>query len=172
VNEELRPVLVGVGQACLRDAGPATAPTPRALLEQVARAAALRAADRAVTVEVAADPDLMAPLDLDLARRLLENLAGNALRFVDRGGRIELAASVDGATLSLVVRNTGPVVPEAVRPHLFQKHAPEELRQVHNAGLGLYLCQLVAEAHGGQVALVETSGWSVTFEVRLPLPPA
>jgi signal transduction histidine kinase len=138
----------------------------------VARAASLRAADREVTVEVEADPDLMAPLDLDLARRLLENLAGNALRFVDRGGRVELAAWSDGAALVLAVRNTGPVVPEAVRPHLFQKHATGELRQLHNAGLGLYLCRLVAEAHGGRMALADTPGWPVAFEARLPLPPA
>jgi signal transduction histidine kinase len=151
---------------------PRLQPTPvAALLGQVARAAAPRAADRKVAVEVTADPDLMAPLDLDLARRLVENLAANALRFVERGGRVELAAALDGAALVLAVRNTGPAVPEAVRPHLFQKHAPGELRQVHGTGLGLYLCRLVAEAHGGRVALVETPGWPVAFEARLPLPP-
>ena len=142
-----------------------------ALLAQVARAATLRAADRTVAVEVAADPDLMAPLDLDLARRIVENLVANALRFVDRSGRVELAAWVEGAALRLAVRNTGPAVPAAVRPFLFQKHAPGELRQVHNTGLGLYLCRLVAEAHGGEMVLAETPGWPVAFEARLPLPP-
>jgi signal transduction histidine kinase len=151
---------------------PRLQPTPvAALLTQVARAAALRAADREVAVAVSADPDLMASLDLDLARRLVENLVGNALRFVDRSGKVELAAWADGGTLTLAVRNTGPVVPAAVRAYLFQKHAPGELRQVHNAGLGLYLCRLVAEAHGGQVALAETPGWPVAFEARLPLAP-
>jgi signal transduction histidine kinase len=91
-----------------------------ALLTQVARAAALRAADREVAVAVSADPDLMASLDLDLARRLVENLVGNALRFVDRSGKVELAAWADGGTLTLAVRNTGPVVPAAVRAYLFQ----------------------------------------------------
>ncbi len=142
-----------------------------ALLAQVARAAEVRAGDRRVTVSVDADPDLMPVVDLDLLRRLVENLAGNALRFVDRGGRVELAAWEAAGTFTLAVRNTGPAVPEAVRPHLFQKHAPGEARQLHNSGLGLYLCRLVAEAHGGQVALAETPGWAVAFEVRLPQPP-
>jgi signal transduction histidine kinase len=150
---------------------PRLQPTPvAALLLQVARAAELRAADRRVAVTVTADQDLMAGIDLDLTRRLVENLAANALRFVDRQGRVELAAWEEGGTLTLAVRNTGPVVPEAVRPHLFQKHAPGELRQLHNTGLGLYLCRLVAEAHGGTMALVETPGWAVAFEARLPLP--
>lgn len=143
-----------------------------ALLGQVARAVEHRAADRRVSVAVVADPDLMPRLDLDLARRLLENLAGNALRFVDRGGRIELAAWETEGAFTLAVRNTGPPVPEAVRPHLFQKHAPGELRQLHNTGLGLYLCRLVAEAHGGEVRLADTPGWPVSFEARLPQPPA
>jgi signal transduction histidine kinase len=143
-----------------------------ALLEAVARAAALRAADRQVTVAVVADPDLMAPLDLDLVRRLLENLTGNALRFVDRGGRVELSASLEDGDLRLAVRNSGPTVPAPVRPHLFKKNAPGELRQVHNTGLGLYLCRLVAEAHGGRMLHAEEPAWPVIFEARLPLPPA
>jgi signal transduction histidine kinase len=143
-----------------------------ALLEAVARAAALRAADRQVTIAVVADPDLMAPLDLDLVRRLLDNLTGNALRFVDRGGRVELSASLEGGELRLAVRNSGPTVPAQVQPHLFKKNAPGELRQVHNTGLGLYLCRLVAEAHGGRMLHAERPEWPVVFEARLPLPPA
>jgi signal transduction histidine kinase len=144
-------------------------PTPvAALLGQVARAAELRAADRKVTVAVAADPDLMYPLDLDLVRRLVENLLGSALRAADRGGRIELAAWEADGILTLAARSSGAAVPEAVRPHLFQKHAPGDLRQLHHTGLGLYLCRLVAEAHGGHLALAETPGWPVAFEARLP----
>lgn len=139
-----------------------------ALLGQVAHAASLRAADRRVRVSVEASAELMAPLDLDLVRRLLENLTGNALRFVDRGGRVELVAAQAGGILTLAVRNSGPPVPVPVRAHLFQKHAPGELRQLHNTGLGLYLCRLVAEAHGGAMALAETPGWPVAFEARLP----
>lgn len=148
---------------------PRRQPTPvAALLEQVARAAALRAADRRATLSVSADPDLMHRLDLDLVRRLVENLMADALRFVDRGGRIELAAFEAEGGLALAVRRTGPVVPEAARPHLFEKQPPSELRQLHNAGLGPYLCRLVAEVHGGRIRLAEAPGWPVAFEAWLP----
>jgi signal transduction histidine kinase len=33
----------------------------------------------------------------------------------------------------------------------------------------VYLCRLVAEAHGGSVALAEEPGWSAAFEARFPL---
>ncbi len=141
----------------------------RALLEQVAHAARPRAEDRQVTLAVTAAPDLLAPLDLDMVLRLLENLVSNALRFVNRAGRMELAAEVDGTRLVLAVRNTGLPVADEVRPHLFQKHGPGDRRQLHNAGLGLYLSRLVAEAHGGSMALVDAPGWSAAFEARFPL---
>jgi signal transduction histidine kinase len=140
-----------------------------ALLDAVARGAALRAADREVALAVHADPELMFPLDLDLTRRLLENLAGNALRFGDRRGRVELQAALDGEALVLTVRNTGPAVPASVCPYLFQKHAPPELRQLHHTGLALYLCRLVAEAHGGTIRhATSDDAWPVVFEARLP----
>jgi signal transduction histidine kinase len=140
-----------------------------ALLVGVARGARLRAEDRAVAVAVTVPPDLLAPLDLDMIRRLLENLLANALRFVDRGGKLELAAAVEGGALVLAVRNTGPAVSAEARPYLFQKHGKGAARRHHNVGLGLYLCRLVAEAHGGSIALVERPGWGAAFEARLPL---
>jgi signal transduction histidine kinase len=140
----------------------------RVLLETAARAVEPRASDRRVALSVRGDPDLMARFDLDLMRRLLENLLVNALRYVRPGDRIELDASLVGTELRVAVRNSGPPVPEAVRERLFEKHGPGASRQWHNAGLGLYLCRLVAEAHGGRMVLVETPGWPVAFEARFP----
>jgi signal transduction histidine kinase len=140
----------------------------RVLLESVARSIQPRAEERRVAVSVRGDPELMARFDLDLMRRLLENLLVNALRHVRPGDRIELDARQVGPELLVAVRNSGPPVPETVRGQLFQKHGPGADRQWHNAGLGLYLCRLVAEAHGGQMALAETPGWPVAFEARLP----
>ncbi len=140
----------------------------RVLLETAARAVGPRAADRRVSLSVRGDPELMARCDLDLMRRLLENLLVNALRYVRPGDRIELEASLVGTELRVAVRNSGPPVPEPVRERLFEKNGPGANRQWHNAGLGLYLCRLVAEAHGGRMVLAETPGWPVAFEAWLP----
>jgi signal transduction histidine kinase len=138
------------------------------LLRVAARAMEARAADRGVALTLACDPDLAWPLDLDLVRRLVDNLVSNALRFVRRGDRLELAAGPSGDALALQVRNSGPPVPPEVRAHLFEKHAPGRSREWHHAGLGLYLCRLVAEAHGGTMALVDDPAWPVVFEARFP----
>ena len=117
-----------------------------------------RASDASPTVRV--DPSLV--------RRMLDNLVGNAARHVGPGDRVEVAAEPDGDRLRLAVRNSGPPVPAEVRDRLFEKHATTGLRGGHHVGLGLYMCRLVAERHGGSIALVERLGWNVSFEVTLP----
>jgi signal transduction histidine kinase len=138
------------------------------LLRAAARAADGRARDRGVAIELEGDPELAWPLDLDLCRRLLDNLLGSALRAVRRGDRIGLTAGPSGGALVLTARTTGPPVPPELRSQLFERQGPGRAREWHHAGLGLYLCRLVAEAHGGSIALVDDPPWSVAFQVRFP----
>lgn len=137
------------------------------LLGAVERTCAPRARERGVALAARGGDDLVVRIDRDLTRRLLENLVANALRHCRPGDRVELCGEADGEGVRLAVRNSGPPVPAAIRAHLFEKFAPGEAREWTSAGLGLYLCRLVAEAHGGSVGLVEAPGWSVCFEARL-----
>lgn len=141
----------------------------RPLLDDVSRAMDSRVRDAGAVLEVRGPSGLSAPLDVPLARRMLENLVANALRHVGPGDRVELAVEGDGG-VRMAVRNTGPPVPGAIRDHIFDKHATHGRREWHNAGLGLYLCRLVAEAHGGRIVLRDRTGWNVSFEVDLPAP--
>jgi signal transduction histidine kinase len=148
---------------------PSREPVPvRALLESVSRRFTQRAAERGVSLELGAE-DLVAALDLELVERLLENLISNALRHVGRGDRVRLEAEREDGQVRLSVRNNGPPVPEPLRGRLFDRYVTAGIRDWHNAGLGLYLCRLVAEAHTGSIALVERPGWNVSFEVKVPL---
>lgn len=140
-----------------------------AIVEPVGRALRAVASARAVRLDVAVPPDLVAPLDPELVRRLIENLVLNAIRHTGPGDRIEIAASSDGEALRLVVRNTGPGISEAARARLFEKEWTGGGGEWRNVGLGLYLCRLVARAHRGSIALVDRPGWNVAFEIAVPL---
>jgi signal transduction histidine kinase len=141
----------------------------RILLHSVSRGFTSRARERAASLEIAADDDLVVPMDLDLMQRLLENLVSNALRHVGRGDRVSLEGRRADEGVRIAVRNSGPPIPDALRPSLFDRYVTAGRREWHNAGLGLYLCRLVAEAHAGSIALQDRPGWNVSFEVNLPL---
>lgn len=147
-----------------------TAVPLEALLGEVRRSFSGCAAAEGVKLSVSVEePGLTATLDRQLVQRLLDNLVSNALNFVGEGNRIELGAARCEGEIVLAVRNDGPPVPAEFRSQLFRKFLSLGKRAYHNAGLGLYFCRLVAEVHGGRIALEEEPGWSVSFVARIPV---
>jgi two-component system sensor histidine kinase/response regulator len=151
---------------------PRRSPTPLApLLDELSRLHRRAAQDRAVTIEVDCPADLELDVDRDLFTRVIENLFEASLRRTRRGGTVSMRAarSAPGGPPRVVVCCTGHPVPDALRPHLFDKYGAVEARdgaQRVGAGLGLYFCRLALEAHGGRVSLGEGEG--LTFVVELP----
>lgn len=98
--------------------------------------------------------------DVDPVRTklLLRNLIDNALRHAADATappRVFLRREAD-ARLALGVRDHGPGVPEAQRERLaeaFYRPDTARTRGSGGVGLGLYLCRLVAQAHGGELRL-------------------
>jgi len=77
-----------------------------------------------------------------------------------------------GATLHLVVRDFGPGMEEAQLQHAgeaFYRADAARLRSTGGVGLGLYLCRLVAEAHGGTLSL-RNARPGLAVDVALPAP--
>jgi signal transduction histidine kinase len=111
-------------------------------------------------------------LDRARVRLLLRNLLDNALRHgAGAPVTLTLAATGDGGIV-LAVRDHGPGVEEAQLSQLaqpFWRADSARGRSTGGVGLGLYLCRLVAEAHGAQ--------WTVRnagpgLEVRVAWPAA
>jgi signal transduction histidine kinase len=109
-------------------------------------------------LELHIEPDLP-PVKLDRLRvqLCLRNLVQNALRHNDAGrGAVQLRLAREGTGVRLTVRDCGPGVPPESLPQLGQPfYRPDEARTRHGGGvgLGLCLCRLVAEAHGGRLEL-------------------
>ena len=128
----------------------------------------------AIRLRVEAAETGFAALSLDRSRLrlLLRNLLDNSLRHSDPTApppELHLRR-VEGA-IEIEVRDHGPGVPPEHLPHLAQAfYRPDTARQrtTGGVGLGLYLCRLVAQAHGGTLQMRNAApGLSVT--VRLPL---
>ncbi|MCF8156249.1 MAG: HAMP domain-containing histidine kinase [Rhodoferax sp.] len=113
-------------------------------------------------------------LDRTRIRLLLRNLLDNALRHsVDAAQppEVQLAQTANGA-VQLTVRDFGTGVPEDHLPHLAQPfYRPDtaRTRDGGGVGLGLYLCKLVAQAHGGSFT-VRNARPGLAVCVTLPQP--
>ncbi|WP_460502467.1 7TM diverse intracellular signaling domain-containing protein, partial [Hymenobacter agri] len=109
---------------------------------------------------------------------VLTNLLSNALRFTPAGGTVEPsrrevpAAGAVPAGVELLVHDTGPGVPPAQQPHLFdrfyQGSTPAVPGTQPGTGVGLALVKELTELHQGTVTLVSPPGAGAAFRVWLP----
>ncbi|MBT3344746.1 MAG: hypothetical protein HN712_28290 [Gemmatimonadetes bacterium] len=121
------------------------------------------------TLDVAPDlPTIQS--DADRVRRVLMNLAGNAIKYTE-AGQITIAARHDGEHILLQVTDTGLGIPADDLPYIF-----DEFRQVdrndrkrEGSGLGLAIARKSVEMLGGQIEVTSREAEGSTFSVRLPL---
>ena len=122
-------------------------------------------------IEIAMDlPEALPPLTADPGqlKQALINLVINAIQAVERNGRIEIAVRADPAagTFSLQVADNGPGVPGERRSAIFE---PFFTTKSEGSGLGLWIVQQIATAHGGVVAVNDRANGGAAFTLQLPL---
>ena len=111
-------------------------------------------------------------LDRSRLQLLVRNLLDNALRH-GAGTPVALHTGLTDAGVCLRVRDLGPGVAPAQLPHLTEAfYRPDEARSrsAGGVGLGLYLCRLVAESHGGSLRLRNAQP-GLEISLCLPLKP-
>ncbi|MDF1506268.1 HAMP domain-containing sensor histidine kinase, partial [Roseisolibacter sp. H3M3-2] len=128
-----------------------------------------------LAVEVRDDAPATVATDATLARQVLLDLAGNAVRHPRRGGvRLVARAHGDGGA-ALDVVDTGPGLTDAQRARLFtpwDRLAPDEQLPAGGTGLGLATARAAAARLGGDVAAESAHGAGSTFTLTLPSRPA
>jgi len=103
--------------------------------------------------------------------RVLQNLVSNALdavRQVDREGRIRIDAEDAGSEIVLILSDNGPGIPEAIRENLFEPFVTHGKSE--GTGLGTAIVESIVQAHGGKITF-ETGPEGTTFRIRLPKEP-
>ena len=122
-------------------------------------------------IRLALDPALpLLALDRVRLELLVRNLLDNALRHGE-GGPVTLSTKLSPDAVQLSVRDHGPGVAEAQLAQLgqaFYRPDAARTRAAGGVGLGLYLCRLVAESHGGQLSF-ENAQPGLRVSLRLPL---
>lgn len=100
--------------------------------------------------------------------RVLQNLLDNAVRVSEPDQEISLQI-VDFGTnqVQVSVRDRGPGISTQEKDRLFHRFIQGRGRR-GGAGLGLYLCRQIVEAHGGKINLESTLGVGSVFWFTLP----
>jgi two-component system NarL family sensor kinase len=105
--------------------------------------------------------------DPSLVQRMIENLLLNAVHHSLRGQRVWLQLSQQDGTCRIEVRDGGRGFPPELLPQLFQRFG-QRGSGTPGAGLGLYLCRLISEAHGGRIQASNLSGGGARVVAELP----
>ena len=105
-----------------------------------------------------------------MLRRIVQNLAANAVQYTQSGG-IMLAARRRGPDVRIEVWDTGPGIPPAERKRIFEEfqRGPDAARATAGGfGLGLSIVQRMSEALGHSVALCSRERQGTCFTVTVP----
>jgi two-component system NtrC family sensor kinase len=141
---------------------------PKALIERVLEIAQPRLDRNHVTVAVHAPAELPQieadSVQLELA---LLNLITNAIDAMIEGGSLTVTLSPHDDGVRLEVADSGPGVPEALLPTIFEPWVTTK-PYGRGTGLGLAIARGVIESHGGTIGVSNSSEGGAVFTVDLP----
>jgi signal transduction histidine kinase/ActR/RegA family two-component response regulator len=147
---------------------------PRELLESIVDEHAMSAEARGLELESeASGASGLVESDPHRIRQIVNNLVTNAIRYTETGTvRVELRQQP--ALLIFVVSDTGPGVPSAQIPLIFEEFTQldaSRARRFEGAGMGLTIVKGLVKLFGGTVDVASTVGEGTTFTVTIPVVP-
>jgi CheY-like chemotaxis protein/two-component sensor histidine kinase len=156
-----------------------------------------KAATQRIVLELETGEDLGLPqLDMRKTKQIVYNLLSNAVKFSANGGRVTLrtrrvprsavgtlpgtwpvygfplADDVDDEFIEICVSDSGIGISRENMTKLFQAFSQIDsslARKFEGTGLGLAMVKLLAELHGGTVAVTSAEGEGARFAAWLPL---
>jgi len=126
--------------------------------------------DRELEIKVAANlPTTQG--DAQRIHQVLLNLLSNAVKYSNPGDTVTITAYEEDSNIIIAITDTGPGIPEAQIPKLFQKFSrlPGSEHKATGTGLGLVVARQIVEAHHGQINVKSEVGKGTTFYFSLPI---
>jgi PAS domain S-box-containing protein len=150
----------------------------RAVLEELGILFEPRARQKGLRVTVHVSDDLPKVLigDSIRIRQILTNLAGNAIKFTDRG-EVSIEGSLvhgnaESVTVRIDVKDTGIGIPASIQHSIFESFTQGEVGNVRGStgtGLGLTICRRLADLMGGEIVFQSVEGEGSQFALILKL---
>jgi two-component system phosphate regulon sensor histidine kinase PhoR len=103
-------------------------------------------------------------------RQMIGNLLENGIKYTEPGGVVQIEAASEDGQVIIRVTDTGPGIPPADQPYLFDKFFRGSNTPVETpgTGLGLSIVKSIVDHHDGRVWVDSKVGEGTTFTVVLP----
>ena len=149
-----------------------TATAVEQVCQRVVRMLGVVAREKGVALTYECDERAIVRATEDDVHQVLYNLMENGIKYSRSGGFVHTRATVEGDFVTITVEDNGIGIPEADRPHIFDRfYRVDKMRSraVGGTGLGLSIAKDTVEYRGGSIA-VDGRGDNLgtVFTVRLP----
>ena len=117
------------------------------------------------------DEFLLAKMDPRLIVQVIINLVDNAIKYTPVNSKIIIDVRKRGKKAVISVKDDGPGIPDDVKPKIFDMFYSGNTTVAdsrRSLGLGLYLCKIIIETHGGSIIVKDNKPRGTVFEFTLP----
>ena len=128
--------------------------------------------EKGLNFQLGQPQDLVVRGDEARLRELFMNLLDNAIIYTPSPGTVSVSLRREGQMAVVAIKDTGVGIPAEDTPFIFERFYrvdKSRSRADGGIGLGLAICQHIAEAHGGKIEVESQVGVGSTFSVWLPL---
>lgn len=141
----------------------------KTVVETVASALRIQAEKRKVTVITRIESAKVIADELRV-KQVLNNLISNAIKFSPPGSEILISSEDQSEYVKVSITDSGPGIPASDIPHLFERfYQGTNQTLAHGFGLGLAICRMIVESHGGEIGLKSELERGSTFWFTLPV---
>ena len=131
------------------------------------------AEEKNISLQAVSDAGLKLNCDARRILQVLNNLVGNAIKFVpEKKGKIEICARRDNGSMLFTVKDNGIGISKEKEQNLFKKFYQVDSslrRKVGGTGLGLAISKEIVEAHKGKIWVESEEGKGSAFYFSIPV---
>jgi len=145
----------------------------KAVFHEVKKTLKLGASEKDIKIELGGEwPDHLFTIgDLGALKRSFMNVVSNAIKYSPEHSVVTITYKLQHGGHLFAVRDHGIGIPEEEQAKVLEGYyraTNAQKIQAHGTGLGLWLCRLVIEQHGGEVWLKSRVGQGTTIYIALP----
>lgn len=109
----------------------------------------------------------MGYFDPDILEKALFNVLSNAFKHTPENGTIEISLEMVGHSAKIVLDDSGPGIPNDLKPHIFDRffHGTDRV----SSGIGLHLTKRLIETHKGSISVSDSHLGGACFTISIPI---